>query len=202
MEGVTASNMARATTVAAILSVALPSAWGQSPLDAGLVAEQIVSELQAARVPGAGIAVIAADQMVSRGFGVASAETRAPLTAQTAVHLGSLTKLFTALAVVKALEAQKVPLDTPVGAYVRGLGAAASAATFHHLLSHTAGTGDRVGGDGTDNEAELGNSVRELTDASFILPPGTVFSYSNPGYALAGAALEGLRKRPDRKSVV
>jgi len=42
----------------------------------------------------------------------------------------------------------------------------------------------------------LGDNARELTAADFLLPAGTVFSYSNLGYSLAGAALEGLRKRP------
>ncbi len=168
----------------------------QSLPDPGQVADLIVAELEAARVPGAGIAVVSGDQIVARGYGVANAETGAPLQATTAVHLGSLTKLFTALAVVKALDDAKLPLATPVGPYVQGLGANASAVTFHQLLSQTAGLRDRAGDTGTDGEAELGNSARELTGADFILPAATVFSYSNLGYALAGAGLEGLRKQP------
>ena len=178
----------------ALLSALIATA--QAPPDPGQVADLIVAELKAARVPGAGVAVVSGDQMVARGYGVANAETGTPLQATTAVHLGSLTKLFTALAVVKALDAAKLPPETPIGPYVQGLGASASAATFDQLLSQTGGLRDRAGDSGTDGEAELGNSARELTGADFILPAGTVFSYTNLGYALAGAGLEGLRKQP------
>jgi CubicO group peptidase (beta-lactamase class C family) len=73
-----------------------------------------------------------------------------------------------------------------------GLGAA----TFHALLSQTSGLRDRSGDSGTDAEVALGDGARELTAADFVLPSGTVFSYSNLGFSLVGAALEGLRKRP------
>jgi CubicO group peptidase (beta-lactamase class C family) len=179
----------------ALLATAGTDAFQTSP-DPADVANLIVAELEVARVPGAGIAVVSGDRMFARGYGLANAETQAPLDARTAVHLGSLTKLFTALAVTKALDLMKLPLETAVGPYVPGLAPRAAAATFHELLSQASGLRDRAGDAGTDAEGALGDSARELTAADFLLPPGVVFSYSNPGYALAGAALEGLRKRP------
>ena len=164
--------------------------------DPNQIADHIVAELKAAGVPGAGVAVVSGEDMVARGYGVANAETAASLGPHTAVHLGSLTKLFTALAVTNALETLKLSPDTNVGAYVQGLAPAAASVTFHQLLSQTSGLRDRSGDYGTDQESALGDAARELTANDFLLPAGTVFSYTNLGYALAGAALEGLRKRP------
>lgn len=182
--------------------LALPAAFALTALvatnqrpSAADIAADIETELKAARVPGAAIAVVVGDDRHARGFGVASTESNRPMTADTVVHLGSLTKAFTALAVTSALESRKLAPETAVGAYVSGLNERAGAATFHHLLSQTSGLHDRAGGDGTSREADLGNAARELTAADFLLPAGTVFSYSNPGYALAGAALEGLQKK-------
>jgi CubicO group peptidase (beta-lactamase class C family) len=167
----------------------------QSP-SAPEIAADIEAELKAARVPGAAVAVVVGDNRIARGFGVAAADGSTPVDVETVVHMGSLTKVFTALAVTSALESKQLPRDTAVGPYVSGLNERTGVATFHHLLSQTSGLHDRAGGDGTSSEAELGNAARGLTAADFLLPPGTVFSYSNPGYALAGAALEGLQKKP------
>ena len=175
---------------AAVLTQASP------PPDPDHVADLIVAELKAANIPGAGIAVVSGDRFVARGYGVANAQSGASLKADTAVHLGSLTKLFTALAVTNALDGAMLPPDTAVGDYVQGLSPPAAAATFHRLLTQTSGLRDRAGDTGASSEAEIANAARELNASDFILPPGTVFWYSNLGYALAGAALEGLRNHP------
>ena len=179
--------------LSALCSLATLIRASQLPAAADVAAD-IEAELKAARVPGAAIAVVVGDNRVARGFGIASSGSNAPMDAGTVVHLGSLTKVFTALAVTSALQANKMSPDATVGAYVRGLNERAAAATFHHLLSQASGLHDRAGGDGTSREADLGNAARALTAADFLLPAGTVFSYSNPGYGLAGAALEGLHK--------
>lgn len=159
------------------------------------MAAQIEADLKAARVPGAAIAVVVGDQRLARGYGVVAADSGGAFDANTVVHIGSLTKLFTALAVIRALESRDVSANTAVGAYIPGLHERTAAATFHHLLSQTSGLRDRAGDDGTSSETTLGDAARELVPADFLLPAGTVFSYSNLGYALAGAALEGLHKR-------
>jgi len=160
------------------------------------IAAHIETELKAARVPGAAVAIVAGDERLARGYGIAAADTGVPVDANTVVHIGSLTKLFTALAVIRALESRDLSADAAVGAYVRGLHERTARATFHHLLSQTSGLRDRAGNDGPSVETALGDAARELGPADFLLPPGTVFSYSNLGYSLAGAALEGLHQRP------
>jgi CubicO group peptidase (beta-lactamase class C family) len=181
----------------ALLVLTLGAQDNRAPAAADITAH-IEAELKAARVPGAAVAVVAGDQRLARGYGIAAADIGVPVDANTDVHTGSLTKLFTALAVIRALELRDLSADdAAVGAYVRGLHQRTARATFHHLLSQTSGLRDRAGNDGPSSETALGDAARELGPADFLLPPGTVFSYSNLGYALAGAALEGLHQRPD-----
>ena len=160
------------------------------------ISRLIEEELRAARVAGAAIAIVSGDEVFAGAYGVSERETSSPMTPATLVHTGSLTKLFTALAVTTALEQRKVPATAQVGGFMSGLSPRARAATFDQLLSQTSGLRDRQGDTGTDAEAELAKNARALTDADFLLPGGTVFSYSNFGYSLAGAVLESMSKRP------
>lgn len=165
-------------------------------LAASDLARLIEQELTAARVPGAAIAIVSGGDTYAGGYGVTDSDARAPMTAGTLLQAGSLTKLFTALAVCATLESRQLQLEAPVGSYLTGLAPEIARLTFHQLLSQTSGLRDRAGTTGSDDEAALAAAARALGRTDTILPPGTVFSYSNPGYALAGAALEALRREP------
>lgn len=180
---------------ALVLCAAIVTAQ-ESPPTPATVSALIAEELRAARVPGAAIAIVSGDSFLAAGYGVAERERETPMTADTLVHSGSLTKLFTALAVTTALEQRKVPATAAVGGFMSGLSPRAGSATFEQLLAQTSGMRDRPGDTGTDDEAELAKNARALTAADFMLPGGTVFSYSNFGYSLAGAVLESMSKRP------
>jgi CubicO group peptidase (beta-lactamase class C family) len=160
------------------------------------VAKHIEQELTAARVPGAAIVVVSGDEIFAGSYGVADAEHQTAMTPATLLQAGSLTKLFTALGVAATLESRQLPYDTRLGQVMTGLGPQAATATFHQLLSQTSGLRDRSGDNGASDEAALAAAARGLGAADFILPAGLVFSYSNPGYALAGAGLEAIRKQP------
>ncbi len=165
------------------------------PTRPAAVAKDIEQELVTARVPGAAIAIVLGDEVFASSFGVADAESATPMTPLTLMHVGSVTKLFTALAVATTLHARALPLDTPVGKVMPGLTPRAAETTFHQLLSQTSGLRDRPGDSGEDDELALAASARALSSSDFVLPAGVVFSYSNLGYALAGAALESLSKK-------
>jgi len=182
--------------VAFTAALALQMGAGQSdPTPSAAIAKSIEQELIAARVPGAAIAVVMGDDVFAGGYGVADVENGTAMTPLTLLQVGSVTKLFTALAMGNALDAQGVSLHTPVGKVMPLLAPRAAAATFHQLLSQTSGLRDRPGDNGLGDELALAGGARELTEADFLLPPDVVFSYSNLGYALAGAALESLSKR-------
>jgi CubicO group peptidase (beta-lactamase class C family) len=166
------------------------------PASADEIAQAIADEVAATDIPGASMAVIVGDRVVTRAVGVADARTGEAMTPATMLHIGSLTKVLTALAVVSTLEAKNVPLTMRVGRHMTGLTPRAADATFHALLSHTAGLRDEASGGATGDEAALAAAARAIGDADFLLPQGTVFSYSNLGYTLAGAALSEMANRP------
>jgi CubicO group peptidase (beta-lactamase class C family) len=160
------------------------------------VAVAIERELKAARVPGATFAVVAGTESIAGSFGLADVERGVQMTPATLLQVGSLNKLMTALSLATTLESRKIPLDSPIGRHVPGLSSRLGSVTFHQLLSQTSGLRDQIGAGGTGDEAALGTRVRSINDRDFILPAGTVFSYSNLGYAAAGFALEHLRQKP------
>ena len=80
--------------------------------------EYITAQMRAARIPGVAVAIVKGDQIVYlKGYGQADPSGR-PVTPQTPFIIGSITKPFTALAVMQLVEAGKVELDAPVQRYI------------------------------------------------------------------------------------
>ena len=123
---------------------ALPGAAApRDPTDFAAIDRYVEQELQATRLPGLALGIVQGDQIVHlRGFGIADPSGR-PVTPQTPFIIGSLSKSFTALAIMQLVEAGKVELDTPVQRYLpwfRVADAQASAQiTVRHLLNQTSG---------------------------------------------------------------
>lgn len=157
----------------------------------------IQAEMQKAGIPGAAIAVIVGDEVVwARGFGEANVETHAPVTPDTLFQIGSVTKSFTAAALLTAASEGRLALDRPVSTYVKGLAPCVGAPTLTQLLSHTGGLIDEPDEFGPQGEEGLGAYQRTWTSDYCLLPPGRAFSYSNSGFALAGLALQEADKSP------
>jgi CubicO group peptidase (beta-lactamase class C family) len=147
--------------------------------------------------PGAAYAVLLDGRIaIARGLGTEASDRFEPVTADTAFMIGSVTKTLTAAALLRADDAGILDLDAPVGRVIEGLDAAVAPLTPRSLLTQTSGLGDLPGGMGTSGEDALLRFARSLGPRQFVAPPGAAFSYSNPGLALAGAALEAARKAP------
>lgn len=145
------------------------------------------AELRRANVPGCAVAVVVDGALAyARGFGIANVDTADPVKADMLFRIGSTTKMFTAATVVSLVEEGKVNLDEPVGTYVAGLAPKIAAVTTNQLLSHSAGLADETHMEGPHDEAALGAAVRALPDSLVFDAPGKIYSYSNPGYWLAG----------------
>lgn len=159
-------------------------------------ADTLVQELM--RAPGAvalSVAVGRDGQVVfSKGYGIADLEFSVPADADTMFRIGSITKQFTAAAVLRLAEREKLDVDDPLSRflpdYPRG-----DEITLRHLLTHTSGVPNY-----TDFGPEWFQLVaRELSHEEMIalwkdrpldFEPGERWSYSNSGYYLLGVVIE------------
>ncbi len=153
--------------------------------------------------PGLAIAVVHRDGPVwSAGFGVADLETRMPVTPATPFRIGSVSKLFTATAVLKLRDAGRLRLDDPVVRHlpwfrVDAPSEVVRALTVEHLLTHTSGL-PREGAFPywtTHHFPTLEELRAALPRQRLDPPPGDSYRYSNLGLALLGdvvAAASGL----------
>ena len=146
--------------------------------------------------PGAVVVVVTRDaQVFAKGYGFADIEAKKPFTADTTlVRPGSISKLFTAIAVMQLVDAGKIDLDRDVNGYVDfaiptpkdGV-----PVTLRRLLTHRAGFEDHWKGlFSRDREPEpLGRWVTKNLPQR-LFPNGAVEAYSNYGFALAGYVVE------------
>ena len=176
-----------------ILFVALAASAQVRQLDPVAIERVAMEELQSTKTPGAAVAVISGDKVVfSHGYGVADVETGAPVTPDMLFRLGSTTKMFTAATLLSL----SVDLDAPVGKYISGLDPAIAKLTANQLLSHTSGLRDEAPMFGSHDETALGNGIHAWKAEFFFAPPGRIYSYSNPGFWLAGYLAETIAGKP------
>src|SRR4030095_11111361 len=151
-----------------------------------------LEELKETNTPGAAVAVVSGDRLVFvKGFGVANIETGSRVSPGTLFRVGSVTKMFTAAVLVTLAEERQIKLDEPISKYVKGLNPKLSLVTAHQLMSHTAGMTDESPPDyGSHDDAALAAYVRSLKEDHFFIEPGKIFSYSNPGFDVAGFLIE------------
>ena len=158
----------------------------------------IQEQMHRLNIPGVSLAIVTSEKIVHfRGFGRANPGGEAP-TPQTPFFIGSLTKSFTALAVMQLVEAGKVDLDAPVQRYLPWFGVAdpqASAQmTVRHLLNQTSGLpvlpGELVLADFDDNPDAAKRQVRALSKLKITRPVGSKCEYSNLNYNVLGLIVE------------
>ena len=154
-------------------------------------------ELRRNRVPGCAVAVVQDGHVaLAEGFGTTCIEEGRPVTTDTLFRIGSTTKMFTAATVVGLAEEGKLDLSKPVGDYVKGLHPALARVTIHQLLTHTAGFNDPNAHYGPHDDTALGAGLRARDERLVFTEPGTIYSYANAGYWLAGLLAEEITGKP------
>lgn len=152
-------------------------------------------ELPSSGVPGVAYAVVSDTEVTSAARGVLDTASDAEMTPDTAFLIGSISKSFTALAVMQLVEAGSVDLDAEVSRYLPVFSdSPGSSITVRQLLSHTSGystlQGNRSHADATGDRDELEHRVSE---AATIVPahaPGSTWEYSNLNYQILGRLIE------------
>ena len=152
------------------------------------------------RLPGLAVAITRGDEIVLvRGYG--EARDGEPINGQTQFRIASLSKSFTALAVLQLVEAGKMELDAPVTRYLPEFVLSSSSVseriTVRQLLNHTSGLADTgfVSGLGGQQQT-LADRVASLRDARFVDPPGTAFHYFDPNYQVLARLVEVVSGQP------
>ncbi len=194
--------MKRFSVVSLMLSLVFASSLRapaqQRQVDFSELEKVALEELKETQTPGAAIAIVSGDRIVFvKGFGVGNVETNAPVTTDMLFRIASVTKMFTATALVHLAEQGKLKLGEPIGTYVKTLSPRLSELTIHQLLTHTSGIVNDAARGGRRGESALGDAVRSWTDgAMFFEQPGKIYSYSNPGLTLAGLLLQETGQKP------
>jgi D-alanyl-D-alanine carboxypeptidase len=149
---------------------------------------------------GATIAVVRGrDTLLLEALGERDHEGRLPATVGTVYRIGSITKQFTAAAVMQLVEQGRIGLADPIGRYLRQY-PQWKAVTVRQLLDHTSGIHSY-----TSNAAWAKTWSQDLTPAqlvdfvardTFDFAPGTHWSYNNTGYILLGMLLDRVTGQP------
>jgi hypothetical protein len=135
--------------------------------------------------------------LLQDAWGRANRDSGTPNTLDTRFRIGSMNKMFTAVATLQLIEAGKLALDDPIGKYLRDYPNkdVASKVTVRHLLTHTGGTGDIFGPEFEQNRLKLrthADYVKLFGSRGLTHEPGARFEYSNYGFVLRLRARQRL----------
>ncbi|WP_168221334.1 serine hydrolase [Actinomadura sp. WMMA1423] len=187
-----------AAVVALFLGVVAAPVRAATGTEAADVDRFVRGRLAGARLPGAALAVTRGDSTVLvRGYGRDGEGDR--IGPETRFRVGSLSKSFTAFAVMRRVEAGQIGLDQPVRRYLPGFrlaDAEGGRITVRELLNQTSGLGDggflRIA---RDRQTSLAGRVADLRHARLVDSPGRAFHYCDLNYQVLGRVLEVVSGR-------
>jgi CubicO group peptidase (beta-lactamase class C family)/D-alanyl-D-alanine dipeptidase len=156
----------------------------------------IAAEVRDKQLPALSIALVDDQQTVwAAGFGFRDSRTKAPATAETIYRVGSVSKLFTDLAVMRLVEQGTINLDAPITDYLpefRPSNPFDKPITLRHLMAHRSGLVREppVGNYFDPTNPSLAATVASLNRTTLVLPPGAKIKYSNAAIATVGSVLK------------
>jgi D-alanyl-D-alanine carboxypeptidase len=164
----------------------------------GLIAatrKKVEADVAADRFAGAVLIAKNGKPVFSEAYGLADREHKTPNTLKTRFRIGSMNKMFTAVAILQLAQARKLDLTDTVGKYLTSYPNkdVASKVTIHHLLTHTGGTGDIFGPEFESHRLELRSMQDYVNLYGSRAPkfePASQWEYSNYGFILLGAIVE------------
>ena len=156
----------------------------------------ISAEMDAKGLPALSIALVDGQELVwAEGFGTEDVESGRPATAETVYRVGSVSKLFTDIAVMQLVERGEIDLDAPITSYLPDFAPSnpyGGAITLRQLMSHRSGLVREppVGHYFDPDEPPLSETVESLNSTSLVYPPESRYKYSNAAIAVVGYVLE------------
>jgi CubicO group peptidase (beta-lactamase class C family) len=157
--------------------------------EVGARVDQYLSQLVPYGYSGAVLIAKDGAVILRKAYGFADRERKQPYATDMVSCIGSVTKQFTAAAILKLEMEGRLSVSDPVAKYLPGVPPDKAAITIHQLLTHTAGFAGDLGG--SDEEPiERDALVAKVLAAPLASKPGERFEYSNEGYSLAAAIVE------------
>jgi len=178
------------------------AATGACPNPAFQKQAQAAIQLHQREVDSSGAALVAVDgkPVLRRGFGLADRELGVPNTPQMKFRIGSITKQFTAAAILQLQEAGKLQLDDPISKYYPEAPPAWSKVTLRHLLTHTSGIPSYTDLPEFAQASRLPQTtdslIKLIRDKPLQFEPGKGFYYDNSGYLLLTYVIEKVSGEP------
>ena len=160
--------------------------------------DQIVRQEIDLQGPGVAIAVVKDGKLVhNEGYGIANLEWHCPIRPDTVFCLASITKQFTATAIMLLEREGKLRLDDPITTYLPDYPTHDRTITITHLLNHTSGIKSYTSLDNfmldiSKKDLSPGDLLVYFKDLPLVFEPGTHFLYNNSGYHLLGLIIEKI----------
>lgn len=179
-----------------LVSFNLTLAGGQSRGQLNAEFDRLISSEFKAGEPGGVVLVARKGEVIyKKAFGMANVELDVPMREEMVFNVGSITKQFTAVAVLQLAEQGKLSLQDEVTKYLPDYNAGGQKLTVENLLTHTAGVPASapeamLSLQGRKNLVGLQEIIATFKQRPLDFAPGTKWSYSNNGYMLLGAIVE------------
>jgi CubicO group peptidase (beta-lactamase class C family) len=160
------------------------------------ICDRIPDAMARHKVPGVALGIVCEGREFMKGFGVTNVRHPLPVDEKTLFQIGSTTKTFTATGVMRLVEDGRLTLDEPIRTYLPDFTMrdpeVTTRLTMRHLLIHVGGwDGDFFPDTGNGDDA-LARYVKLMAELPQLTPLGTILSYNNAAFSLAGRVVEAV----------
>lgn len=171
------------------------SVSAQTVSDVDAVVQKLAESKQ---IPGAAVAVVRDGKIIlAKGYGAENIETKTPADENTVYEIASVTKQFTAAAIMLLVEDDKIKLDDALGKYLTDVPESWQAVTIRQLLNQVSGIPNYTAAGKIRIEKKYAPEeiLQMVADMPLEFAPGTRWQYSNTNYFLLGLVIEKVSKK-------
>jgi CubicO group peptidase (beta-lactamase class C family) len=191
-------NMKKAITIYAVILLAVLSNVHAQSIDKSVLKNIDAMLVDSFPQDQPGVTVLVAKDgeiLYDRAFGLADAELKVPMNSGNIFRIGSITKQFTAVAILQLVSKGEIAIEDDITKYLKDYPTHGHSITIEHLLTHTSGIKSYTSmSDFMSNQIKTDMTPEELVDVFDNEPmdfaPGDQFRYNNSGYVLLGYIIE------------